>query len=204
MMEKYQGKYRIPSARLAGYDYSQAGAYFITICTAKRAHHFGEIVPTPDPAHQTMDLNAIGHLATHFWSEIPHHFPSVELGAHIVMPNHVHGILIIHAAPPAMAAGMDAGIDAGIVETPDSGVSTTHASTPTSTPAWKPGTIGVIINQYKRIVTIHARKIQPDFGWQARFHDHIIRHQASFERIQTYILNNPANWQSDTFHDTSI
>ena len=65
---------------------------------------------------------------------------------------------------------------------------------------WKPGTLGVIINQYKRIVTIKARKIDPDFKWQSRFHDHIIRNNKSFQTIQEYIKENPLRWVDDTFY----
>lgn len=65
---------------------------------------------------------------------------------------------------------------------------------------WQPATIGVIINQYKRIVTINARKINPNFGWQSRFHDSIIRDDESFQRIQKYITDNPKNWDNDKFN----
>jgi putative transposase len=64
---------------------------------------------------------------------------------------------------------------------------------------WKPGTIGVIINQYKRMVTIQNRKINPNFAWQSNYHDHIIRNSIAFENIQNYIENNPAQWKEDRF-----
>ena len=93
MTKKFQNKYRIPSTRLKNWDYGKNGAYFITICTGNREHFFGEIV-TVDNENE-MHLNEIGKLADKFWSEIPKHFPFVELGNYTVMPNHVHGILII-------------------------------------------------------------------------------------------------------------
>ena len=89
-MDKYKNKYRIPSARLRGYDYASEGAYFITICTHNREHFFGEI------ADGKMHLNEIGKLAEKYWAEIPDHFPDVELGNFVIMPNHVHGILILN------------------------------------------------------------------------------------------------------------
>jgi REP element-mobilizing transposase RayT len=88
-MEKYQNKYRIPSARAAWWDYSWAGAYFITICTHQRAHFFGRI------ENGEMQLSPCGVLADVLWHEIPHHNQKVTLGAFVVMPNHVHGILIL-------------------------------------------------------------------------------------------------------------
>ena len=84
-----------------------------------------------------------------------------------------------------------------IVETPTLGVSTTTGG---KNEKWKPRTIGVIINQYKRIVTINARKINANFGWQSRFHDHIIRDDRSFQRIQKYIADNAMNWGKDKFN----
>ena len=66
---------------------------------------------------------------------------------------------------------------------------------------WKPGTIGVIINQFKRVVTIHSRKINQNFAWQSRYHDHIIRNSVSFENIQKYIEENPSKWKEDKFYE---
>ncbi|MCC7455048.1 MAG: transposase [Crocinitomix sp.] len=191
-MDKFKNKYRIPSARLRNWDYSSKGAYFITICTQNRAHLFGEIIGCE------MQLNETGQLAEKFWMEIPAHFPFVELGNFVVMPNHFHGILIINESIPPP------------VETPKLGVSTPPTTTATTPPPtinknggknekWKSNSIGSIINQFKRIVTINARKIHTDFAWQSRFHDHIIRDNASFQRIQTYIANNPLNWNKDKF-----
>ena len=81
------------------------------------------------------------------------------------------------------------------VETPESGVSTTPSRTAHASQKWHPGILGVIINQYKRMVTIRARKIHADFGWQSRFHDHIIRNDASLQQIRKYIRDNPRKWE---------
>ena len=187
-MDKFKNKYRIPSARLQSWDYGSNGAYFITICTHNREHLFGDVVDGK------MQLNELGKIAEKYWMEIPNHFPFIQLGNFVVMPNHTHGILIINKSP---------------VETPNLGVSTdTNRDTDTGgtagtggrNPKWKPKTIGVIINQYKRIVTIKARKIHADFRWQSRFHDHIIRNAGSFERIQNYIEQNPLKWGKDKFY----
>lgn len=89
MTDKYQNKYRIPSARLRSWDYSSNAAYFITICTAKREHYFGKII------EGKMDLSEQGKMANQFWLEIPNHFAFAFLDEFVVMPNHVHGIIII-------------------------------------------------------------------------------------------------------------
>ena len=93
-MDKFRNKYRIPSARLQHWDYRWAGAYFITICTQHRIHYFGEI------ENQKMILSHVGILADVFWHEIQNHAQNVELGEFVVMPNHIHGILILTGNVP--------------------------------------------------------------------------------------------------------
>ena len=152
MSDKFNGKYRIKSARLQYWDYSNNGLYFVTICTANRELYFGHIV------NGEMQLSEIGHMANKFWKEIPEHFLFVELDEFVIMPNHVHGIIIINKPN-------DGDIDKRNVKTPNLGVSTTAIASK----EWKPESLGVIINQYKRICTINARKIHADFAWQSRF-----------------------------------
>lgn len=199
-MDKFKNKYRIPSARLQNWDYGANGAYFITICTQNRAHFFGEIVETPIHGVSTMQLNELGQLAEKFWLEIPNHFPFIELGNFVVMPNHTHGILII---------------DHGNVETRLIASLPPQTEIPPQTPL--PQTeinggfagdknpmlhdnISRIIRWYKGRCAFEMRKIHADFGWQSRFHDHIIRDAQSFENIQNYIANNPLNWGKDKFY----
>ncbi len=232
-MEKFNNKYRIPSARLQSWDYGADGAYFITICTQNRRHLFGKVV------NGEMQLNELGKLAEKYWLEIPNHFSFIELGNFVIMPNHTHGILIIDVHTPNVQTPKlgvsihdisdgDTTNDTTNVQTTKLGVSaddisdgdttddTTNVQTTklgvsaddisdgdttnVKTPNLGVSTIGTIINQYKRIVTINARKIYADFGWQSRFHDHIIRDERAFKNIQNYIANNPMNWDKDKFH----
>ena len=152
------------------WDYGWNAAYYVTICTGRRVACFGKI------ENGQMALSVIGKMADQYWREIPNHFPFVILDAYVIMPNHVHGIIIINKT--------DDGRDN--VETPNLGVSTTTSKTSRTSVTipsrqndkkWKPDTLGVIINQYKRIVTLHARKINADFSWQSRFYDRIIRNE---------------------------
>jgi len=196
MSDKFQDKYRIPSARLQNWDYGSNAIYFVTICTQGRELYFGEI------ADGKIVFSEIGEIAHQFWNEIPNHFPFVELGEYVVMPNHVHGILIFNK-PEDKRIHRHNLIATNRVETPNLGVSTTETTgnnrSSAASQRWYSGTLGAIVNQYKRICTINARKIHSDFAWQPRFHDHIIRNEDSFQRISNYIANNPKNWADDKF-----
>ncbi len=225
MTEKFQNKYRIASARLKNWDYRSDGAYFITLCTRNRECFFGKIV------HSQFFGNPIGLLAEKYWLEIPQHFPFIELGNFVVMPNHIHGILIVDKSKigndivcvdtdvkPGVGTDVKPGVGTD-VETLHCNVSTTAATAATAANATaatattntpqneqmakispKSGAVSTIIRSYKSVVSKHAHLILPDFDWQTRFYDHIIRDSASFERIQNYIENNPVNWDKDKFH----
>ena len=203
MPKKFRNKYRISSARLKNWDYGANAAYFLTINAYHHKHYFGYI------ENEEMYYNEVGKLATKFWLEIPKHFPFIELGEYQVMPNHVHGILILEkkydvVLDDAISVTID---DTTPVETLQCNVSTNDESTnhtPTknqfmSDISPKSGTISTILRSYKSVVTKHAHSIQPNFSWQERFHDHIIRDSRAFENIQNYIANNVKNWKYDTF-----
>jgi len=94
MSDKYQNKYRIASARLQTWDYRWAGAYFITICSKNREHYFGKII------NKKMELSHVGVIANLLWYEIKNHSINIELGEFVVIPNHIHGILILNDNNP--------------------------------------------------------------------------------------------------------
>ncbi|MBC7233580.1 MAG: transposase [Chloroflexi bacterium] len=168
----FQGKYRIPAARLSGWDYTSAGLYFVTICTQNREPWLGDIVDGE------VRLSAIGEIVAEEWQKTAHIRPNVTLDAWIIMPNHLHGIIAI--AP---------------VETPRRGVSTSRRG------VLQPNSLGSIIGQFKSVCTkrIWAAGFR-DFAWQTRFYDHIIRDEASLQRIRHYILDNPCRWAEDKNH----
>ena len=183
MTTKYQNKYRIESARLKNWDYGSNGSYFITICTKKRKHYFGEI------ENKQMILSEMGKLAHQFWEEIPKHFPFVELGNFVVMPDHTHGILIIDKNGFNGLVCRDA-----INRVPTNQTTTGGGITGNHNPMFHEN-ISRIIRWYKGRCSFEIRRIHADFGWQSRFHDHIIRNDVSFNRIQNYIETNPENWK---------
>ena len=199
-MKKFNNKYRIPSARLASWDYSQPGFYFITICTKNRKHFFGEIKTNE------MYLNEVGVIADKCWLEIPDHFQNTMLGEFVIMPNHVHGIIVIGDR-----------VETGSALSPDENNNTTGLAKPVvlnetghalSLPIQShfrfrnqgKNTISAMAGSFKSAVTKLSRPVNPDFEWQTRFHDHIICNHDDFLRISNYILNNPANWNKDKFY----
>lgn len=184
MSERYQNKYRIPSARATWWDYSADGAYFVTICTKNRTPYFGKVI---DGA---VHLSEIGISTKICWEAIPEHFPFVALDTFVVMPNHLHGILIMDKR--------------GAKENVGDRVETLHATSLQkddfmSRISPKPQSLPTIIRSFKSAVCKSARLINVDFAWQPRYHDRIIRHRTEHERIANYIQDNPMNWKEDDF-----
>ncbi|SHG52314.1 transposase [Flavobacterium defluvii] len=188
---KFQNKYRISSIRAQWWDYGWNGAYFITICTQDRKHYFGEI------QNNKMVLSEVGIIADLLWHQIPIHHKNVELGDFVVMPNHIHGILIIDK----QSNNID-NVQTGRVETG-------HALSLTTSPFQKPGsqrfqnigknTISSIVGSYKSAVTKHANRLGYPHQWQKLFYDNIIRSNNDYQKISDYIVSNPENWAKDKF-----
>jgi len=182
MTDKFQHKYRIPSARASWWDYSQNGAYFITICTQHRVHYFGEI------ENGEITLSPIGTFAQSCWYEIPQHFPFVELGTFVVMPNHIHGIVIINKTGTQH------------VETQNfASLQQQQHHHQQNKFGPQSQNLASIVRGYKIGVTKNAHQIHSDFAWQSRFYDHIVRDNEEYLRINNYIETNPQNWENDKF-----
>ena len=163
-------KHHHHSIRVKGYDYTQPGGYFITIVTYHRDLLFGKIL------NDEMQLNDLGKFAEECWRAIPEHFPNVELGTHIVMPIHVHGIVVISA-----------------------GRGTIYRA-PTQERFQKPvvGSIPTIIRTFKAAVTRRIGREHNGMGiWQRNYYEHIIRNDEDWDRIHRYIEANPSIWADD-------
>ncbi len=164
------------SIRLKGYDYAQPGAYFITICTQHRACLFGEVVDGE------MRLNDYGKIVEFTWHDLVNHISGIMLDAFVVMPNHVHGIVIITDGPGVVGAGSEPA-----------------PTTPATAHTARHG-LPEIVRQFK---TFSARRINALRGtpgvsvWQRNYYEHIIRNDEALERIRRYILENPARWMRD-------
>jgi putative transposase len=162
------------SIRWKEHDYAYEGAYFVTICTSRRRSYLGDIV------NGEMNLSDMGRIADQCWQEIPKHFDNVQLDEYKVMPNHVHGIVMITDSVRTRHAASQ----------PDSKPNRKFGPLPTKS-------LHTIIGSYKSAVTkfIHAKGFA--FDWQSRFHDHIIRNEKELNRIRQYIDDNPAKWEFD-------
>ena len=158
-------KYRIESARLKNWDYSTAWWYYVTINTKNHIEWFGIV------ENKKMYLNDIGKIVENEWLKTEMIRKNIELDYYIVMPNHLHGIIIINES----------------VETTRRAVSTTL----------QPNSLGSIIGQFKSICTKHIRRFEPDFKWQSRFYDRIIRNDNELYKIRNYIEQNPLRWELD-------
>ena len=158
-------RYLRHSLRLKGYDYSQAGAYFVTVCAHNRMCIFGAV----DAAE--IRLSEIGRTVGSCWEEIPEHFP-VSLDEWVVMPNHLHGIIIMADETPLATA------DALPVR-----------------PA-----LGAIVGGFKSATTKRVneeRRMERSPLWQRNFYEHVIRNEADLGRIRQYIVDNPVRWAED-------
>lgn len=174
------------SIRLKAYDYSRAGAYFVTICTHARACVFGDVV---DGA---MVLNDAGRVARDEWRRLPERFTQLSPDAFVVMPNHIHGIIFNAGAQfiaPARVQG--SGQDAmktsfGVSQSASFGV------------ANRAPTVGEIVRAFKAVTTRRIRQSGIHaFAWQRNYYEHIIRDEASLLSLREYITNNPLQWALD-------
>ena len=184
-------KHHRRSIRLKGYDYSQNGAYHVTVVTQGRECLFGEIVDGK------MRLNEHGEIVQKWWNELPIHFPTVELGAFVIMPNHTHGIIFIitkrrgevispHDHPNNNFQ------DAYVDET---------SNLDGETPPLRKWTLGQIVAYFKYQSTKEMNQIETEKAitkfWQRNYYEHIIRDEKDLQNKTGYINANPSLWDED-------
>ncbi len=220
-------KHHRRSIRLKGYDYSQPGAYFVTMVTHGRMHLFGEIVDG------VMRLNDFGEIAQAEWLKTPSIRPEIALDEFQIMPNHFHAIVMImdYGNPIGAHGNAPESIDGASVGAHGNAPCSTHGNAPRPAhgnapdPAHSnlpsaPSVIGgdsirahcraplhrlsrslaTLIGGYKTIVTIRVNEIRRAPGaklWLRNYHDHIIRNEDELSRIRKYIRNNPLRWDND-------
>lgn len=160
--------------RAAFHNYS-GGDYFVTICTQDKRHYFGEI------CHGEMCFSEIGAVAHKALKILSTHYSYVDVPLFVVMPNHIHAIISIRKSvdSPGHCGGADA-----------------PGCIPTVRTA-----LGVVVGGYKQSVTMFARRNDIEFGWQSRFHDHIIRGATDGNKIADYIADNVMRWDTDCYRE---
>ncbi len=184
-------KHHRRSIRLKEYDYSQAGAYFVTIVAWQREMLFGEIVDGE------IVLNDFGKIVSEKWQWLESQYPYIELGAWIVMPNHFHGILVIHddGRGGSRSAPMD---DISNAIRGDSRI----APTPIK---HKP--LGGLIGAFKTVSTKQINLLRDTEGqvvWQRNYYEHIVRDEHEMDRITRYIESNPSQWAEDDENPNNV
>ena len=177
-MEKYQNKYRIPSARLKGYDYGSNGFYFVTICIKNRISYFGDINVVETGNCPSLRPTIIGQTTIDYWTEIPKHYPFVELDEFVAMPNHFHGILLFNRPEKNDWQPNKFGVQSQ--------------------------NLGAVIRAFKSSVKRYANQNDIEFEWQSRYHDRIIRNENELNAIRQYIIDNPLKWKNDGLNVTRI
>lgn len=148
-----------------------ASYYFVTLCTKDRINHFGSI------KNGEILLNSVGKKADKYWRSIPQYYDDTKLDEYIIMPNHIHGIIVIMGDE----------------------LRTGHYPVPT-TPRY--GLLSKIFNAFKNAVTKNIKNHTiNNFAWQRSFYDHVIRNENDFMRIRQYIQNNPSKWHLDEYYN---
>ncbi|MFO7445523.1 MAG: transposase [Ignavibacteriaceae bacterium] len=192
--------------RLPGYNYSEEGRYFVTICTKNRKEDFGKVISGK------MVLSSLGQIADQKWKELPQIFKNISLDEHIIMPDHVHGIVIIKArnTPQRIPTDQPDISRKTPRRVPTEQPEIISKKTPRRVPTERQinynsnlhplikGSVSSIINHFKGAVTKWCNNNgHKYFKWQTRFHDRIIRNDIEFYFAQEYIINNPLNYDRD-------
>ncbi|KQM67186.1 hypothetical protein ASE74_06905 [Pedobacter sp. Leaf216] len=172
------------SIRLKGYDYSKAGAYFITICCEDRIHRFGKV------EGDEMILNQSGTIAYNEWINLSDRYSNFELDVFQIMPNHMHGIIVLSDLNAVGAT-----------------LAVAHEENElTKATARVAPTIANIVGAYKSIVSNGCLQLFKSHDktmgrlWQRNYYEHIIRDERAYQNISNYIINNPSKWSKDKFH----
>ena len=165
------------SIRLKEFDYSNPNWYYVTICTNERINYFGKIV------NSKIILSDIGNKAKEFWEQIPEHFDYIELDSFIIMPNHIHGIIIINSRNVQL------------------NIPTKRKDNYFSKISSQKGALGIVIRTYKAMVKKWSNEtIYTKFKWQRNYFEHIIRNENDLFNTRRYIALNPFKWEIDKYY----
>jgi putative transposase len=182
-------KHHRRSIRLQGYDYTQPGAYFVTLSTWRRVCSFGEVV------QGEMRLSPQGQIANREWMRLGRRFSTADFSAFVVMPNHVHGIVVLNADIRGAGGDRDH-------PNPDA-----YPLRPYEGPRVISGSLGAIVRAYKASVTWRIHAMRGGDGspvWQRNYYEHILRDDNEYRQIIAYIQSNPRRWEADQLHPAAM
>ena len=193
------------SIRLAGYDYTLPGAYFVTIDTWNREHLLGMVVAGE------MRLNRLGCIVQQVWNDLPNHYPNVQLDAFCVMPDHIHGIILLTDMRRGGSIRQTPGPDMAMAGKPSPSAETltrpcltSGAASPAPHPptpvraAGEPHGLPEVVRGFKTFSARRINQVRGSLGvpvWQRNYYEHILRGEEEWQGIRTYIRNNPVEWQ---------
>ena len=189
------------SIRLQGYDYSQNGAYYVTLCTQNRECLFGEIVKGE------MILNEYGKIVEQCWNNLSNHYDNIELDAYVIMPNHFHGIILITDTVDNVDNVDNVG---AIHELPlhESPIHELPIQSPIQSPQQRRKMLlPKIVGRFKMNSAKQINQMRNTPGisvWQRNYYEHIIRNDKSLENIRNYIINNPSEWYYDDYNPKKV
>jgi len=183
MCALFRNRFRNETSRHKGFCYSNPGGYFVTICTKDNLNHFGDVIDGQ------MILSVKGKIASDLWLQIPMHFSWIILDEYSIMPNHIHGIIILKSNCRDVACNVRT-----IGCNNDSDIPGSSKNENMSMISPKSGSLGSVIRSYKSAVSREIHMIDQVFSWHSRFYDHIIRTDKEFCRIRKYIQENPNKW----------
>jgi putative transposase len=194
--------------RLPGYDYSNNGAYYVTICIHDRTQRlFGDVI------NDKMKLSDVGYIVYNQWQQLPERFPHIQLDEFVVMPNHVHGIVIINRIERAPARGAPTNPinlqdkEYYNVNTVGAGLAPAREYFDTKSDIIPNdsnyATIGTVVGTYKSLVANECLKLFKSQNrymghlWQRNYYEHVIRDEKSLQSVRRYISENPQKWSID-------
>jgi len=161
------------SVRIQGRPYNAPGAYYVTICTYQRTLTLGEVARTPN-GDATIHLTYVGEIVDGCWRAIPAHWPHAQLDAFVIMPNHLHGIIVLHPSPD-----------------PEYALAAETFGRPIS------GSLSTIVRSFKAACTREAGRSLGDPTmrlWQRGYHERVISDDAQWDQVRGYIQTNPLHW----------
>jgi len=194
MADLYKNKYRIPTARATWHDYN-GGSYFVTVCTKNREFYFGYI------ANGEMVYSDLGHSAIECLEQIPSHFPHVEIPVFIVMPNHIHAIIVINAPAPVETQNFASQKHDNIIHSETQDFASLQKDETKQKFGPQSKNLASVVRGFKIGVTKYANDHDMSFAWQPRFHDHIIRNVHEMNHIADYINTNVIRWKEDCYNN---